>query len=130
MIRAQGGDPAVCDDVGRLPQAAVIRQVYCGREGYLRRMDTTALGLAAQALGAGRLRKGDPIDYAVGFVLQARVGDRVEPGTPLCQVHARTEEDAARAENAIREAMTWSEAPCEKAKNFYALVSAEGVTEL
>ena len=130
MIRAQGGDPAVCDEVGLLPQAAVKRQVYCDREGFLRRMDTTALGLAAQALGAGRLRKEDPIDYSVGFILQVRVGDRVHPGTPLCEVHARTGEEAARAENAIREALSWSDTPCEKAKNFYALVSAEGVAEL
>ena len=130
MIRAQGGDPAVCDDPGLLPQAKVKRQVFCGRSGYVRAMDTVALGCAAQAMGAGRLRKEDPIDYAAGFVLQVRLGDRTEPDTPLCELHSCTEEDADRAEQAIRAALTWSETPCGGGKNFHALVTAEGVTML
>jgi len=130
MIRAQGGDPAVCDDVGLLPQAAVKKTVCCGRAGYVKAMNTTALGSAAQAMGAGRLRVEDRIDYAVGFILQVRIGDRVEPGTPLCELHARTEEDAVRAEEAIRRAITWSDAPCARGKNFYALVRRDGVIRL
>ncbi len=127
MIRAQGGDPAVCDDPGLLPQAPVRRTVTCGREGWVRRMDTTALGSAAQAMGAGRTRVDDQIDYAVGFVLRVRLGDRVLPGTPLCELHARTAEDADRAEEAIRAAIEWSGAPCPRGQNFYARITADGV---
>ena len=130
MIRAQGGDPAVCDDVTLLPQAPVKRTVCCGRSGYVLRMNTMALGTAAQAMGAGRMRVEDQIDYAVGFVLQVRIGDQVTPETPLCELHARTEADADRAEQAVREAIFWSDTPCEKGKNFYALVSRDGVTRL
>ncbi|MBQ9210833.1 MAG: thymidine phosphorylase [Clostridia bacterium] len=130
MIAAQGGDPRVCDDVGLLPQAPVKKTVLCGREGYVAGMNTMALGTAAQAMGAGRTRVEEQIDYSVGYVLRVRVGDRVTPETPLCELHARTEEDAARAEAAIRQAISWSEAPCEKAKNFYALVTSSGVTRL
>ena len=130
MIAAQGGNPAVCDDVSLLPQAAVRRTVLCGREGYVSRMNTMALGSAAQAMGAGRLRKEDPIDYSVGFVLKVRLGDHVTPQTPLCELHARTEEDADRAEQAIRAALSWSGTPCDRGKNFYALVTREGVQKL
>ena len=128
MIQAQGGDPAVCDNVSLLPQAAVRRTVPCGREGYVRAMDTMALGTAAQRMGAGRLRKEDPIDYAVGYVLKVRIGDRVTPDMPLAELHARSEEDAAAAEAAIRSALTWSDEPCPRAKNFHALITAEGMT--
>ena len=130
MIRAQGGDPAVCDDVSLLPQAAVKKTVFCGREGYVRAMDTMALGTAAQRMGAGRLRKEDPIDYAVGYVLKVRIGDRVTPDTPLAELHARTEEDALAAERAIRAALTWSDEPCPRAKNFHALVTGDGLIRL
>ena len=130
MILAQGGDPAVCRDVNLLPQAPVKKTVLCGRSGWVRRMDTTALGLAAQAMGAGRMRAEDRIDYSVGFVLNVRIGDRVYPDTPLCELHARTEEEAERAEKAVRDALVFSEEPCEKAKNFLALVTAEGVKRL
>ena len=130
MIAAQGGDPAVCDDVTRLPQARVLRTVLCGRAGWVRRMDTTALGSAAQAMGAGRLRAEDRIDPAVGFVLRVRLGDRVEKDTPLCDLHAACEEDADRAEEAIRRAIEWSDTPASRGKNFYALVTGEGETAL
>ena len=128
MIAAQGGDPAVCDDVSLLPQAPVIRQVFCGRAGYVAGMNTMALGSAAQAMGAGRLRMEDRIDYSVGFVLSVRLGDLVTEDTPLCVLHARTEADADRAEEAIRSAIFWRDTPCERGKKFYALVTADGVT--
>ena len=130
MIAAQGGDPAVCDDVSLLPQAPVRKTVCCERSGYVSAMDTTALGLAAQAMGAGRLKMDDTLDYAVGYELKVRIGDRVTPDTPLCELYARTEEDAERAEQAIRRAIAWSGEPCEAGKLFYALVTADGVTPM
>ena len=127
MIAAQGGDPAVCDDVTLLPQARVVRRVTCGQAGCVAAMDTTALGLAAQAMGAGRQKKSDQLDYAVGFVLHARVGDRVEPATPLCTLHARSEADAEAAERAIRAAIRFSDAPVKQPPLCYAIITKDGV---
>ena len=127
MIAAQGGDPRVCRDTGRLPQAPVVREARCGRAGWVRRMDTTALGLAAQAMGAGRMTKEDIIDPAVGYVLKVRIGDRVEAGRPLCDLYARCEADADRAEEAIRAAIEISDAPCEAAPVCLAWVDERGV---
>jgi len=127
MIEAQGGDSRVCDNPSLLPQSPVIRAALCERKGYVRSMDTAALGLAAQAMGAGRLQLTDQLDYSVGFVINVRVGDRVTPDTPLCQLHARSEADAAKAEAAVRAAIRWSDEPCPRARNFYAVVTAEGV---
>jgi len=60
-------------------------------------MATTAVGLAALHLGAGRVRKEDTVDHAVGVVCLAKRGDRVEAGEPLAEVHARDETSAAVA---------------------------------
>ena len=65
--------------------------------GYVGAIATTAVGLAALHLGAGRVRKEDAIDHAVGVVCLAKRGDRVEPGSPIAEVHARDEESAERA---------------------------------
>ena len=130
MIAAQGGYPAVCDDVSLLPQAKVIRTAVCGQSGYVQKMDTTALGLAAQAMGAGRMELDDPLDYSVGFVLPVRIGDRVTAETPLCTLHARTEEDADAAERAIRAAVSIGREPCGRAPIFYAEVTAQGTRRL
>ena len=130
MIAAQGGDPRVCDDVTLLPQARVVRSVACGTRGFVRRMNTQALGLAAQAMGAGRLRKEDALDYSVGFVLPLRVGDPVFPDTPLCRLYARSEADADRAEAALRSAIEIGPEPCPPLPVFYAIVTAEGTRRL
>ena len=130
MIAAQGGDPAVCDDVSRLPQAKVIRPVSCGVSGWVTKMDTMALGLAAQAMGAGRMKVDDELDYSVGFVLQVRIGDRVEADTPLCVLHARSEADADRAEAAVRAAVTFGQEPCGRVPDFFAVVTKDGVRRL
>ena len=58
-------------------------------------MDAEAIGLASGALGAGRLHKGDPIDPAVGIVVRAKIGDRLEAGEPIGEVHARDDDAAA-----------------------------------
>ena len=128
MIAAQGGNPAVCDDVTLLPQPAVIRRVAAGYTGYVKDMDTMALGLAAQAMGAGRVRKTDALDYSVGFILPVRIGDRVEKDTELCTLYARNEEEAARAEAAIRGAISFSNAPVDRPPLCHAVVTRDGVT--
>ena len=127
MISAQGGDPAVCDDVTRLPQAKVIRSVCCGTGGWVQKMDTMALGMAAQAMGAGRMKLDDELDYSVGFVLQVRIGDRVTADSPLCVLHARSEEDADRAEQAVRAAVRIGQEPCGRVPNFHAIVTRDGI---
>ncbi len=130
MIAAQGGDPSVCDDVTRLPRAKVVRPVSCGVSGWVTKMDTMALGTAAQAMGAGRLKVDDRLDYAVGFVLNVRIGDRVEADTPLCVLHARSEADADRAEAAVRAAVAIGQEPCGRVPNFFAVVTKDGIRRL
>ena len=111
LLGAQGGDPRVCDDVTLLPQPKVIRDVKVGRVGYIAAMDTTALGLAAQAMGAGRIHKTDIIDPSVGFILPVRIGDRVTEEDTLVQLWASDEASADRAERDIRAAITLSGTP-------------------
>ena len=127
MIAAQGGDASCVDDVSLLPQPAVIREVKVGCAGYITAMDTEALGYAAQAMGAGRMKKTDRIDHSVGYILPVRIGDQVTANTPLCTLYARSEADAAKAEAAIRAAITIGETPVERPPLWYAIVTADGV---
>jgi thymidine phosphorylase len=92
-IRAQGGDPAL----DALPSAPIVRPVPAPGDGYVQAIAATKIGETALRLGAGRARKGDPIDHAVGLVCLAKRGDRVETGAPLAEVHAATEDGADRA---------------------------------
>ena len=130
MIRAQGGDDRVCDDTSLLPKAPVILDLKAAGDGYLAATDCTALGRAAQLMGAGRIRKEDDIDPAVGFVMKKRIGDLVRAGDTIATIHARTEESACDAGKRILDALTFTDAPCEKAALLYALVDRDGVHTL
>jgi pyrimidine-nucleoside phosphorylase len=112
MIEAQGGDPRVVDDpAGTLPRAAVVTPIVAERDGYLAAVDAEALGRASSDLGAGRRKKGDAIDPAVGIVFRLKVGERAEAGRDLGAVHARAPDDADGCARRVLEALTWSEAP-------------------
>jgi pyrimidine-nucleoside phosphorylase len=89
-IRAQGGDPS--EDA--LEQAPVVVEVAAPASGWVARAGAIAIGRAALHLGAGRRTKEDDVDHAVGIVCLAKRGDRVEQGSPLAEVHARSEESA------------------------------------
>jgi pyrimidine-nucleoside phosphorylase len=92
-IHAQGGDPSV----DALPSAPVVRVVSAPADGYVEAIATTRIGEAALGLGAGRVRKEDAIDHAVGIVCLRKRGDRVAAGDSLAEVHAQTDEAAELA---------------------------------
>lgn len=130
MIVAQGGDPACCDDVTRLPQAPVVRDVPAAVSGYVQQMDTVGLGSAAQAMGAGRKVKTDVIDPAVGFVMRRRIGDQVKAGEALATVHARDEASAQAASDAIIRCVSVGPEPAAPCKLIHAIVTNESVERL
>jgi pyrimidine-nucleoside phosphorylase len=110
-VSAQGGDPRSLERDDGLPQAPVVREVPCPGSGYLAEIDTREVGLAANRLGAGRARLGDAVDPAVGFVFRARLGDPLEKGQPIADVHARSEEAAAAAIRRLAAALRLSAQP-------------------
>ncbi len=98
VIELQGGDPRVCDDLGRLPAARERVEVKSGSEGRVRRIACRAVGRAAMLLGAGRETVDSRIDPAVGLVLHKKVGDLVLQGEPLLTVHVN---DRSRLDEAL-----------------------------
>jgi pyrimidine-nucleoside phosphorylase len=106
-IRAQGGDP----DPALLPRAPVVRQVAASSTGFVRELRAREVAAVAMSLGAGRERKEDQVDHAVGVVCRAKRGDRAERGEPLAEVHARDEATAEMAVAALLSAYEIGEEP-------------------
>ena len=123
MVVMQGGRAVEVDNPGLLPQAKLIEPVPATRSGYIAAIDTAAVGWAAVRLGAGRLRKGDPIDHSVGFVMPIKIGDRVLVGAPLCTIYANDTALLEQAHDAILQAITWSDTPISPPPHFYGVVS-------
>jgi thymidine phosphorylase len=98
MVTALGGPADLLERPdAHLLWAPVTRPVPAPRTGFVRAIDTRAVGLAVVGLGGGRTRPQDRVDHAVGFTDLRPVGAWVETGEALAVAHARSMEDFARA---------------------------------
>jgi pyrimidine-nucleoside phosphorylase len=91
MVEAQGGDATALERITEVHRAPYIRTLPAPISGRLARVDACTLGRACVALGAGRAKASDTIDFAVGLSAVRKVGDFVEKGEPVMTVHARSE---------------------------------------
>jgi thymidine phosphorylase len=95
----------------RLPAAKIMVDIHAGETGVVDAIDTRALGEAVVQLGGGRLKQDDRLDLAVGLSDIARIGQKVDSGTPLLRIHAASEEAARAVAGHLRAAFSLSEAP-------------------
>ncbi len=121
-ITAQGGDATVLEHPERLPQAALIEELHAPRAGYIATLDAQVIGQASVVLGAGREKKGDPIDHSVGIIVHRKVGDMVERGEPLLTLHANHVHRLATAREMLRDAFQWSDSPPTPTSHIYEII--------
>jgi pyrimidine-nucleoside phosphorylase len=92
FVAAQGGDPTVVDEPGKLPTARFTFDIPAKEDGFVAGIRAEDIGTAAMILGAGRATKDSPIDLAVGLVLHKKIGDRISKGEPLATLHSNRED--------------------------------------
>jgi len=114
MLEAQGGNPEIAFRPGLLPVARFTEHVMSPEEGYISGLNAELVGLASLHLGAGRKKKGDPIDYSAGIVLNKKTGDYVKKGEPLAIFHFNKEEAFEEAKALFLKALSFSQAEPEK----------------
>lgn len=126
FLQAQGGDGRIVEDPSLMGEASCSLDCRAEQSGYILRMDSAELGRAAILLGAGRNKKGDPIDPLAGIKLHRRCGDRVETGESLATLRYGTGVDAAEAEAIIRRSIHLSASPAEPGPLIAGLFDKEG----
>jgi pyrimidine-nucleoside phosphorylase len=97
LVRAQGGDVTYVEDVSKFPRAKFVEVVTAHRSGNISQIHARTVGEASVILGAGRAKKSDAVDHAVGIVIHKKVGDKVATGEPLFTIHANDESKLAEA---------------------------------
>jgi pyrimidine-nucleoside phosphorylase len=122
LVGAQGGDVSYIDDLDKLPQASIQEDILAEMTGYLSQVDARLVGEASVMLGAGRAKKGDPVDHAVGIMVHRKVGDYVERGQPLFTLYANQKQSLEEARLHLVQAIEWSESPVEPLPLFYDVV--------
>lgn len=94
MVTCQGGDAGLLRDFSTVHPAALIRELEVPNSGVIEMVDADTVGRASLALGAGRGKADDEIDFSVGFDQIAKVGDEVKTGDCVARIHANSEADA------------------------------------
>ncbi len=122
LVSAQGGDVSYIDDLDKFPQATIQEVISSEMTGYLCQVDARLVGEASVLLGAGRAKKGDPVDHAVGIMVHHKVGDYIESGQPLFTLYANQKPALEDARWHLAEAIEWSESPVEPLPLFYDVV--------
>ncbi len=105
MVEAQGGEPRVVDEPSLLPHAPLVAELPAPTTGYVAEVHPRAVAHACLVMGAGRQKKEDTIDHAVGVEVLKSVGDSVQAGEPLLRVHARTETQLQQAQAILETAV-------------------------
>jgi len=126
MVKAQGGDVSVLND--GFTEAPVISPVKAGVSGYITHMNAESCGMASLALGAGRVRKEDSIDYSAGIILSKKTGDYVAAGDTLAFLHTSDSNKLCEAEELLTAAITIGVTPPAAVKPVLAVVSEDGAT--
>jgi len=109
VVEAQGGNPAVIEDPGALPQAQAVEVFRAPRTGVVAAVEPRRIGRAIVELGGGRMAVEDAVDPTVGFVIAVKPGDTVRAGEPIASIFARDEAGIALGTAALREAVTIGE---------------------
>ena len=92
MVEAQGGDATALERIAEVHRAPCIHNLPASASGKLTRIDAGRIGRACVALGAGRAKASDAIDFAVGVSAIRKIGETIERGETLLRIHARSEE--------------------------------------
>lgn len=111
LLEQQGGDMRIVEEYERLPLSPAKWSVKAEQTGFLTKMDTAMIGRASQETGAGRMFKGQPLDFGAGIIMRKRLGDAVTAGEELAVIYSATEEKCRAAAAFLQQAMTIGETP-------------------
>ncbi|MDW7684068.1 MAG: thymidine phosphorylase [Bacillota bacterium] len=110
FVSAQGGDAAITENPDLLGEPAYSLAVQAPKEGWITGLDARTVGTASVLLGAGREKKGDPVDLLAGIRLVKKTGDYTTKGELLATVFASDREKLSRAAEKLASAYDFADA--------------------
>ena len=114
MVQNQGGDISYLENTDKFEKAQFTEEILASQNGYIQEINAEEIGKVACNLGAGRIKKEDNIDYAVGIELDKKVGTKVQKGEILGKIHANDTTKLEIAKKQVNDIIKISPEYCEK----------------
>ena len=122
LVAKQGGDISYIENTEKFQKAKYIIQVKSKQDGFISKLNALDVGKISVNLGAGRMKKEDGIDNAVGIVLNKKISDRVNVGDILAYVYANDQEKGNKAVEDLYDAYEFSNVETEKQSHILGIV--------
>ena len=122
LVQAQNGDVSYIEHPEKLPSGQIREEIKAQQDGYLAGLNAQLIGEGAVALGAGREKKGAPIDLGVGIDVAHKVGDKVAKGDVLFTVYANDAAKLAAARKKLIESVSLQPEKCDPLPLFYGVI--------
>lgn len=126
FIEAQGGDGDVVENTEMLPKASIIMDIISEEAGFIKRIDTSEIGMVSLILGGGRETKDSAIDLSVGIELKKKIGDRIEKDEVIATIYANDLERLKAARERLDLAYEISVTPVNKQQLVKWVISKNG----
>ncbi|NLD20787.1 MAG: pyrimidine-nucleoside phosphorylase, partial [Clostridiales bacterium] len=85
----------------------------------IKTVDAQEVGESSVMIGAGRAKKDDQIDPAVGIMVRVKIGDKVEVGQRMFDVHVEKESDFEIVFEKLKKAVEITNEPVEAPPYFW-----------
>lgn len=125
LIEIQNGDVSMVDNPEKLSSANFVIPIVSDAAGWVKVVDAQAVGESSVEIGAGRAKKGDIIDPAVGIMVRVKIGDRIEAGETLFDVHVADRNSFDKVFEKLKSSVELSEEPVEPPPYFYSVIGLE-----
>lgn len=122
LVKAQNGDLSFIEHPEKLPCGSIREEIKAENDGFLAMVNAQSVGEAAVLLGAGREKKGDPIDLGVGITVHYKVGTFVKKGDALFTIYANDRERLQVAKLKLKESVNITDEECAGLPLFYGVV--------
>lgn len=122
LVENQGGDISYIENTEKFTKAKYRMQVEAVKTGYVQKLNAEEVGKIAMHLGAGRMKKEDNIDYAVGIELLKKVGCHVEQGEIIAYIYAEDEQKGREAVEKLQQTYEIGEQNVEKVADIIEII--------
>jgi pyrimidine-nucleoside phosphorylase len=122
LVKAQNGDVSYIEHPEKLPSASIQEEIKADRDGYLSMVNAQLVGEAAVLLGAGREKKGAPIDLGVGIIVHYKVGAEIKKEDVLFTICGNDKERLEAARLKLKESIGIVNEKCAELPLFYGVV--------
>ena len=122
LVENQGGDISYIENTEKFTKAKYKMPVEAVKTGYVQKLNAEDVGKIAMHLGAGRMKKEDNIDYAVGIELLKKVGCQVEQGETIAYIYADDEQKGREAVEKLQQTYEIGEQNVEKVADIIEII--------